>query len=100
MQNDPRCCYKVLQHEGERTSLHAHLEHGGKYQAHGGVRGLRDAEDVEVPHEAGSDFAAPPPRGSGTRDKHRVRYLLPEQFVAIVEDLFIKTRAAKENVLS
>lgn len=74
-----------------------HLEHGRENQVHGRGRGLRDAEDVEVTHEAGGDFAPAPAGGSGACDEHRVRYLLPEQFVAVVEPLcfYLFENAAK-----
>lgn len=80
------CVYGL---RGRVTSgLLLHLEHGRKYELHGSGRGLRDAEDVEMPHEAGGNLAAPAARGSRPGDEHRVRYLLPEQFVAVVEPLF------------
>lgn len=64
-----------------------YLQRGGENKLHGGSRSLGHAENVEVPHEAGSDLASSAPGRGRPGDEHRISYLFPKQLITVVETL-------------
>ena len=70
--------------------LHEATENGLENNFHDRLAGRRDTEHVVVPREARRDDRSATARRRRAREEHRVRNVLPEELVAVVEALEVE----------